>query len=80
MKTFQGTSLGTKLFKVQMSFSAASKGFKRLQAMNKGLIKDPSSHDSKKDSFELESHKRSSQNRARRAFELIKLKLFILFF
>jgi len=31
------------------SFSAASKGFKRHQMMNKGLIKDPSSHDSKKD-------------------------------
>jgi len=53
------------------SFSAASKGFKRHQTMNKGLIKDSSSHDSKKDllilmnEFELESHKPSSQNRAR---------------
>jgi len=28
--------------------------------------------------FEKESHERSSQNRARRAFELIKLKLFYL--
>jgi len=41
--------------------------------MNKGLIKDPSSHDSKKDlfilinKFEKESHEHSSQNRARRA-------------
>jgi len=38
--------------------------------------------DSEKDSFilmnefEQESHKRASQNRARRQFELIKLKLF----
>jgi len=31
--------------------------------------------------FELESHERAPQNRARRAFDLIKLKLiFILFF
>jgi len=29
--------------------------------------------------FEQESHKRASQNRARRAFELIKLKLCYLF-
>jgi len=52
-------------------FSAASKGFKRHQMMNKGLFKDPSSHDSKKDffilmnKFEQESHERSSQNRAK---------------
>jgi len=68
------------------NFSAnCTKGFKRHQTMNKGLIKDPPSHDSKKDSFilmndfEQESHERASQNRARRAFELIKLKLCHLF-
>jgi len=32
-------SMGTKWFKVQMSFSAASKGFKRHQMVNKGLVK-----------------------------------------
>ncbi len=43
-------------------------------------------NDSKKDlfimmnEFEQESHERASQNRARRAFVLIKLKLLFLFF
>jgi len=38
------------------SFSAASKGFKRHQMMNKGL--DPSSHDSKIDLFILSLNRR----------------------
>jgi len=48
------------------------------------LFNEP--NDTKKDLFILinefkqESHKRSSQNRARRAFELIKLKLFFIYF
>jgi len=59
--------MGTKRFKVQMR---VSKGFKRFQTMNKGLIKDPSSHDSNKDlfilmnEFEQESHERESQNKS----------------
>jgi len=45
MKTFQDfwTSMGTKRFKVQKTVSVqtanSSKGFKRFQTMNKGLIK-----------------------------------------
>jgi len=93
--------MGSKRFKVQMRVSdAASKGFKRHQTMNKGLIKrnDRSfrlknkykhykhtclyemneQNDSKKDLLIL-MNERASQNRARRAFELTKLKLCYLF-
>jgi len=56
-------------------FSAASKGFKRHQTMNKGQDLFIMMNE-----FEQESHKRSSQKRARRAFVLIKLKLFFIYF
>jgi len=42
--------MGTKRFKVQIRVlvqtANCSKGFKRHQVINKGLIKEPSSHDS----------------------------------